>query len=409
MKNKSNETVTEQQKKSSPVYYQVLKILYAPHKAFKEITQNQKYIGPVLILILFVATSAGYGYAILSRSYIEQTLPKVDSSAGHFDAWTENANLWSSPSGANVRENFTDFINGSYYGNRSIEFSMLNSPQISMQLMNIGQINCSGPDGYKNVSLRAKLVDPQNTNFSSAFIYLFSGNTSNYSYYNLTDTFSNSTANVWYNLTIPLAEGNWANNSTPADWSNITGLKLEFSWPQNVNSTMLIDGLFFRGVFQGPSESAAASYLFSDSVSSLFQFVIRWIFISGILFLAVKALGAKTPWKPILISVGFALIILVVQTIANTIAVSTLITLHYPLEFLGGTSAETTAAFNQIISQTSVFYTVTAYIQMAVLIWIIALCAIATRLLVQFSWIKSAVAGMVAVAATYFIGLILGI
>ncbi len=404
MENKSNGTVTEQQKKSSPVYYQILKVLYAPHKAFKEITQNQKYIGPVLIVILFVAANAAYGYAVLSRSYIEQTFPKVDSSAGHFDAWTENATLWTS--GANVTENFDDFINGSYYGNRSIEFSTLNSSQISMQLMNVGPVNCSGPDGYKNVSLRIKVVDPQ-INASSVNIYLFSGDNSKYFNHSLTDEFLNSTAGVWNNLTIPLGTDSWVNNN--ADWNNIIGLKLEFSWPQNVNITMLVDGLFFRGVFQGPSESAAASYLFSDSVSSLFQFVIRWIFISGILFLAAKALGAKTPWKPILISVGFALIILVVQTTANTIAVSTLITLQYPLEFLGGTSAETTAAFNQIISQTSIFYTVTAYIQMAVLIWIIALCAIATRLLAQFSWIKSAVVGMVAVVATYFIGLILGI
>jgi hypothetical protein len=36
---------------------EVFRILYAPHKAFKEIIQNPKYVGPILVMILFIGAS----------------------------------------------------------------------------------------------------------------------------------------------------------------------------------------------------------------------------------------------------------------------------------------------------------------------------------------------------------------
>lgn len=389
--------MTEQEKKSSPIYDQILQVLYAPRKAFKEIAQEPKYLGPILILILFVAANTAYGYTILSKSYIEQTLPKVDASTGQFDAWTENATLWSSAPGVAITENFTDFVNSSYDGNRSISFSAFNSSQIFMQLMNIGPVNCSGPDGYKNVSLRIEMVDPLTTP-SNASIYLFSGGNSNYLYYNLTDTLSNMSTSVWNNLTIPLATESWVNNG--ADWNNITGLKLEVGWPQKVNVTMLVDGLFFRGLFQNPLDAAGASYLFSYSLSSVLQFAIEWIFVSGIIFIAARGLGAKTVWKPILILVGFALIVLVVQTLINIIAISTLPNLYYSSEFLGGTTTEMSAAANKLYDQTALVSAISGYVRIATLAWLAVLCTIASRLRTELPWIKSALISIVAVVVT---------
>lgn len=398
MENKSKETVTEQQKKPSPVYDQILQVLYAPRKAFKEIAQEPKYLGPILILILFVAANTAYGYTIISKSYIEQTLPKVDASTGQFDAWTENATLWNSAPGVNITPNFNDFVNSSYDGNRSISFSAVNSSQIFMQLMNVGPVNCSGPDGYKNVSLRIEMVDPL-TAPSNASIYLFSGSNSNYLYYNLTDTLSDMSASVWNNLTIPLATESWVNNG--ADWSNITGLKLEVGWHQNFTTiTMLVDGLFFRGLFQTPMDAAGASYLFSYSLSSVLQFAIEWIFVSGIIFMAARGLGAKTVWKPILILVGFALIVLVVQTLINIIAISTLPNLYYSFEFLGGTTTEVSAATNRLYDQTALVSAISGYVRIATLAWLVALCAVASRLRTELPWIKSALISIVAVVVT---------
>lgn len=312
-------------------------------------------------------------------------------------------------SGVNITENFVDFINASDYGNRSISFSTLNAFNITMLITNIGPVNCSGPNGYENVSLRVKMVDPQIPP-SNASIYLFSGGSPNYYYLNLKDGyFSNVTAGVWNNLTIPLATGSWVNNNANADWGNITGLRLEFDWPQNSNITMLVDGLFFRGLFTTPIDAAGASYLFSYSLSGVLQFAIEWFFISGIIFISAKGLGSKTTWKPILIPVGFILIVLFVQTIANTIVISTLPNLYYPFELFGGTTSERTAAIDKLSSQVGLASAVSGYIQLAALVWIIALCATAVHLLTEFSWVKSAVVSAAAVAVTYLVGLFLGI
>jgi hypothetical protein len=311
--------------------------------------------------------------------------------------------------GVQITENFTDFINASDNGNRSISFSTLNALNITMLVTNIGPVNCSSPDGYGNVSLRVKMVDPQIPP-SNASIYLFSGGSPNFNFsLDLKDDFSNITASVWNNLTIPLATGSWVNNNANADWGNITGLRLEFYWPQNSNITMLVDGLFFRGLFKTPLDAAGASYLFSYSLSGVLQFAIEWFFISGIIFIGAKGLGSKITWKPILIPVGFILIVLFVQTLANTIVISTLPSLYYPFELFGGTVSERAVALDKLSSQVGLASAVSGYIQLASLIWIIALCAIAVRLQTEFSWVKSAVVSAAAVAVTFVVGLLLGI
>jgi hypothetical protein len=354
-----------------------------------------------------MAANTAFGYTILSRSYVEQALPRADPFIGQLDTWTENATLWTSAPRARITEDFNDFINGKFYGNRSIAFSINNTSQIFMELMNIGPVNCSGPDSYKNLSLRIKIVDPK-TMPSNAYIYLFSGKNSNYFYHNLTDILSSSKADIWNNLTIPLATESWVNNN--ADWSNITGMRLEFGWLENLNITMLADGLYFRGVFQTPIKIDAVGYLLSISISGFLQFVLQWVFTAGIIFIVVKAFGAKTAWKPILISVGFAFIILFVQAIINTVvALSTLQNLYYSLEYLGGTSSEMAIATAKMNDQTLLFSTINSYMQIAILIWITVLCAIANRLLTGLSWAKSVLSSGLALFIAYMISSLFGV
>ncbi|MGD0330078.1 MAG: YIP1 family protein [Nitrososphaeria archaeon] len=405
----SNSTATEEphKRRKNATIHQILEIFYAPQRAFKDIVGEPKYIGPILIMVLFLAASTVYSSAILSRSYLEYTLPNSNPSIGQVDVWTENATLWTSAPGATIKEDFNDFINGSYYGNRSIAFSMPNSSQIFMNLIDIGPVNCSATDGYRNLSLRVKIISPK-TAPSNASIYLFSGNNSDYSFYDLTETLSNSTAGVWNNLTVPLATEGWANNSV--DWTRITGMKLQFGWSENSNITILLDGLYFRGVFQNPLNTDAADYLLNYLLSGLLQFLFRWLLIAGIIFLLVKTFGAKTLWKTIFISVGFSLIIFSVMYLVNTIFVLlTLPKLYYSLEYLGGTPTEMAAATAKIDSQATLFSTISGYVQVTALVWITALCAIATRLSTGFSWAKSATASAIALFVEFIIGLLLGI
>ena len=91
------------------VAQEILQVFYAPHKAFKKIVQDPKFLGPLLIVIVFVAVQVGSAYVIASKSYLEQTLPNGTEG----DTWTENAGFWQSNSGVTITNNTFDYINGS--------------------------------------------------------------------------------------------------------------------------------------------------------------------------------------------------------------------------------------------------------------------------------------------------------
>ena len=128
---------------------EIFRVIYAPHKAFREIIKNPKYIGPILILILFSVAQLGVLYNFIAHSYVEQTLPEGEQ----LDVWTQNADLWTAEMETTIDNNYEEFINGTYYGNSSLEISSLNNTHVSIELENIGPVNCYGEDGYKKPCL----------------------------------------------------------------------------------------------------------------------------------------------------------------------------------------------------------------------------------------------------------------
>lgn len=350
-------------------------------------------------MMLFVAASVGSVYIAISKTYVEQTLPK----ASQLDEWTENRTLWTPTPIAN----HDDYIDGTYYGNKSMEFSIANGTQIWMQLNNTEPVNCSGVEGYKNMSFRIKFICPATTELTNASLLLYSS-PADYFYYNLTKHFTPLNITVWNNLTIPAGSesGSWLNGTTQADWGNITRLRFEFTWPENTNATVRLDGLFFRGVFKSVSENAISIMLYSvyppGLLQAFMQFTILWVVLSGILYVMAKAFGGKTVWRPLLILVGFALITLFIQAVIYMIAYATVPTLYYRLEFLGGVKGEFEVAYEKIIGETWLFYQISNYVQIVVSIWTIALCAIAVRLLAEFSWTRSIIVSTVA----YFVSML---
>src|SRR3972149_3657742 len=84
----------------------ILKVLYAPHRAFSDIVKKPRYLGPLLILVIFVVAQVGSAYVIASKSLVEQTMPAGDQG----DLWTENAALWqANPGGAGTKNNANFF------------------------------------------------------------------------------------------------------------------------------------------------------------------------------------------------------------------------------------------------------------------------------------------------------------
>jgi len=373
--------------------YGIFKVIYAPHKAFKEIVQNPKYIGPILIMILFIAANNGFAYVFTSKTYNEQTLP----TASQKDEWTEKSIWWTSNANANISQS-NDALSGGYYGNKSIEFSVVNDKQIWMQLNYTEPINL---DGYKNMSLRIKPIHPNTTELNSASLYLFSNQ--DYFYYNLTNYFVSFYNDTWNNLTIAIGpESEWVNSNTNATWSSITDLKFEITWSENAKLTVRLDGLFFRGAFQSLIESGAASYITSVSLFAFMQFIIQWVLLGGLIYIMTKGFGAKTVWKPLLILVGFAFITMFIQAVINTIAFSALPSIYRPFELFGGVRGEFEIAYEKFSEKVWLFEQIYRYVQIGVYVWTIGLCAIAIRFLAELSWTKS----FLIAAVAYFVTLI---
>ena len=374
--------------------YEIIKVIYSPFRAFREIIQNPKYIGPIVVMILFVAAYTGFSYIATSKLYDEQTLPIASKG----DEWTENRDLWTS--NASVVAESDDCLSGGWYGNKSIEFSIVNYTQIWMQLNPPESINCSSSEGYKKISFRIKMIYPNTTELDEASLYLFSGQ-AEYFHYDLTEQFVSLNKTVWNNLTVTIgAESELAEKSANADWSNVTSLGFKFMWSQDADLTVRIDGLFFRGVFKPIIEDVPMS-VFNFSVGAFMQFTIKWVILSGLLYIMVRAFGAKTTWRPLLILVGFVLITIFIQAAINAVAFSTLPRIYRPLELAGGVGGEFEIAYNNFIDEIWLVDQIYRYVQIGVLVWTIALCSIATRELAEFSWTKSFLVSIVA----YFISM----
>jgi hypothetical protein len=351
----------------------ILRVLYAPHKAFKDLIQTPKYWGPFILLLIFVLAQIGSSYVVASRSYIEQTMPVGDQG----DVWTENASLWQAGPSVTISNNTADFINSTlYYGSTSIEFAASNASNVWMELSSLdGAVNC-GADGFKNVSLRVKLVTPD-VKPENVSIYLYSLSGSNF-YYDLTQTFASSDVNVWNNITLTVGSGDWLSNGNPS-WENITGLKMEFTWSSNSSITLRIDGLFFRGIFKDPFELYGISYIATSALNAIAPFLFEWLILTGLMYLLIKGLKGNVIWRPLMVAVGFALVITVIQALILAVVYTSLPNLFYPLEVLAGTPGEFDVAYQAILDKIAFVTLVGGILQVAIYVWTVALGAFITR------------------------------
>ena len=395
----------------------ILKVLYAPHKAFKKIIQEPKYLGPFVLLIIFLVAQVASSYVIASKSYVEQTMP----AGGQGDVWTQNAALWQANSGVTVSNNTLDYINSTYYGSTSIEFSASNASNVWMELTDFKEsVNC-GADGFRNVSLRVKIVAPD-AKPESVTLYLYSLSDSNFFYRDLTSSFSNSTVNVWNNITVPVgSESGWLSSGADAKWENITGIKMEFTWSSNQSVDLRVDGLFFRGIFKDPLEMYGVSYIATSALNAITPFLFQWLLLTGLMYVIIKGLKGNTTWKPLMVAVGFALVTLVIHALILIVAYTTLPRISYSLEVLAGVSGEFTVAYQVILDAIASVSQIGGIVQIVVYVWIVALGAIIAHDVTtqavegaagvpQFGWMKSILTSAASFLLTLLIlGFVLGV
>jgi hypothetical protein len=394
----------------------LLAVLYAPHKAFKKIIEKPKYLGVAIVLLLFVAIQTGYYFSYYSKINYEQTFPSVQG-VDQLNAWTTtNATAWTITQGATVNQDFTDFINETYLGNSSLQFSISNSNNMSMALNGFGSSVNLGQNGFHNLSMRIKFVQP-NVAPKNAILTLYSSSgTSSYFKYDLTSQVSSSSVGQWNNLTIPVGTSDWQSTGS-ANWSDVTGIKLDLTYPSVSGITVRMQGLFFRGeyltVLQG---SGPALFAASAIESTLIQFLFQWLVLTAVVYLILKVLKAPAfVWKPLFIATGIVLIVMVITSLIGLIATFTLPTVYYPYEFppaasliypdfyVASASVQSQAIYNAIVASTAVFTSISTAVTVILYAWQVILVTMAVRAISGFSYGKSIAAAIGSVILTIVI------
>jgi len=361
---------------------EILRVLYAPHKVFKDVIQKPGYLGPLILVIIFVLAQVGSFYVSGLRLNIEQTMPVGDEA----DMWTETSTLWQANPGVVISDNEVDFINGSqaiygfpdYYGSSSVEFVVSDSSTLQMALNDFGsQVNC-GADGFPDVFFRVKIVTPD-AQPENVTLTLYSLNDTSF-YYDLTSVFSNNVANVWNNITVPVGSGNWLSSGNP-NWENITGLQLDFAWSTNSSIDLRLDGLFFRGKFETQIDRAGGvlPYIANSAMNGFAPFLFEWLLLTGVMYLLIKGLKGNVVWRPLFVAVGYALVVIVIQALLVAVVYTTLPDLYYSLESLAYVSGEWEMARDVLLNQLATVNLAEYIIQVAVWVWTVALGVFVTR------------------------------
>ncbi len=418
---------------------EIAEVFYAPHQAFKRIVQNPKFLAAIIVLIIYVAVQVGSSYVVSSKSYLEQTQP----TGAQGDVWTENASLWQASPGVTVTANHADYINSSvqYLNNTSIEFTTSNASSIQIFLSDFGQsVNC-GSDGFKNLSIRVKIVSPTSIP-NNVTLYLFSLSPANYFAYDLTPDFSNTTVaqgQFWNNITVPLNTNSWTSSNPAATWTNITGLRMDYAWSSSSSIDLRVDGLFFRGIYEGLLDINTTSVLTNAALSAATPFLFQWLLLTGLMYLLIKGLRGNVVWKPVMAAVGVALVTLVVQAIIITIVYAELLpSIYYPFEIVAAIPGEADAATLALQNGLSQIFQISSYVQIVIWIWLFVLGTFIVRAITgmvytprvdilkpetsaqpetepsptslpQFGWAKSALVSAASLALTIIILGFLGI
>ncbi len=408
----------------------IAEIIYAPHKAFKKIVANPKYLAAIIVLILFIGLQMGYEYAQLSKTNLEVTSPQP----GLFQEYTSaTSGNWSASSGVNITDvadhlNYTVFVSGfgdypDLYGTSSLQFRAADAQNISATISNAFNVDCS-VNGFQNLSMILKLVYPSSVTPENAQLTLYSLNDADYYTYDLTYELSNtSLIGQWNNITVPIGPDApaWTENGNPT-WSNITKLSLDLTYPENYDITVRISALFFRGQYMSLAENDPMVIVFSSLQSVALQFLVLWLLTAAVIYLVLKGLKVDLVWKPLFIAVGVALVVLVIRAVLNLVATAALPAVYYPFDLstglaftwygaityppmaAEGLSATAMTAFSSIEASTAIFNAITSFLFVATYVWLGVLCVfVVDAIKPELSLTKKILASALGVIVTLFV------
>jgi hypothetical protein len=405
----------------------IAEVIYAPKKAFKRIVANPKYLGIVVILLLFMGLQLGYEYAQFSKVHIETTSPAAGAMQDN-----NNATNWQAGSNVALTNNFDDYFNNTIYvanyatnfqlfGNFSMQAQANNTNSVLLALTDTKNVDCTA-NGFQNLSIAINLVSPASAP-SNATLVLYSLSDGNYYTYDLTSMLSNANAvNQWGNLTVPLGPtaSGWTATGSPT-WQNITSLTMQLTYPNSENITVRVGALFFRGDFVQPLTDNSLNFIYTFVLEFTLQFLATWLILSIMVYALFRAFKAQVPWKPIFVAAGFALIVMVIRAAVNIAATVALPNLYFPFDAALGVVydtfgslyyptqyvlpiAESAAQMSAINASMAAFKTIITAMFVVSYVWLGALMGIAVKeMKPEFSTVKCMLIAALSVAVTLLV------
>ena len=332
----------------------------------------------------------GVQYVSGTKFFLERPLPDKD-------LWTEEPSippsfLWASESG--IAYNATDHVAGNY----SVSTTALNSTMIQLQLTAIGSLNIS-EDGYSHLSFRLKWIHPTNEKPDSAILQLLSlNNTDDRFELDMEALIANST-DVWGNITSLtsldlIANASYVRVGSPT-WENITGLGFQLAWNDEADITLRIDEVFF-GRYEDLTSSTSLLVLLSSMMRSGINFLLEWIILSAIAFLAVKSFASWTGrWKNLWLVLGYVYSSSIVYLLALMSASFFLPAIFLPY----------TATYSEYITlQQGAWGPPVNILGVVNYVWTTILCTIALKKINGLGWSKAFFMGFGAVVMTLLLG-----
>jgi hypothetical protein len=154
---------------------------------------------------------------------------------------------------------------------------------------------------------------------------------------------------------------------------------MDFAWSASSNVDVLIDGLFFRGIYASTLEISGSTAFLSTALNAITPILFQWLLLTGLIYLLIKGLKGNVLWKLVMVAVGFALVTLVVQSLIMLGAYTTLSNIHYPLEILASIPGESAVALQAVQDSIAQVLLIGSAVQVAIWVWIFGLGTFITR------------------------------
>ncbi|MCL1965885.1 MAG: hypothetical protein FWF66_04335 [Candidatus Bathyarchaeota archaeon] len=343
----------------------MLGVIYAPHKTFKKIADNPKYLAVAIIILLFIALQSIYYYNCCSKINCEQTLPPVNQLSAFTSSGVASSddpqiiNQWTITHGADITENKQDYINQTFYGANSLQFVLTKGNSLSASLEQFGYTaNCSS-GGFTSLNMHIKQTSPNVVPNSGTLTLYTANSTSSYFTHDITAELTKNLGS-WNNLTIPVGDNalGWQATGSP-NWSEVTGLKLSVTYPSSSSDvSILLQGIFFRGQFLTQTNVLGTwMFFWYYSLSICIQATLQWIILAAVAYLLLKVLKVNNiVWKPIIATVGYALMSIVITSVFFVLSSLTLPTISCPYDLPFSFVAYSDAIINSASPSSQVLY-----------------------------------------------------